>query len=643
MRIIATHKQRGIGLIEALITTVIVAVGLLAMASLQSELMSQSGESKIRSEALALAKQKLEQLRNNINVAGYNANAAGTVNDPANPIVGTNASFTRTWTITDNTAFIASSPARKRISVKVSWGAGGADEAVNVVTEMAWVNPADSALYAYLNSGAGAGATPSPRQNASEDVAYENVIGTNLAISDQDLSTTGTSGVDAQVGVDPENDGSYIVLNQVAPGSHYYTATNSISSSIQPGVIAVFLCSDADNDASTADTCTHIQNHFGGVVHRHAGTVYSSTGNGLNHIQVAWTSSDVNACFNAPPTTTSVPIGSASPTGTVASMAYECVFAGNCNATPSASRTRTASGTGSTNPGCFVTSEVSDAQINARNVGPGGEFGDVGLLGVKDSTGGGFRREEVCFLEETAASSTPIVNLSGSRLGLNENYLLPVTKRAYVTRRILSDGSKNTQRSEGINRSYTNHNFLVIERKSSNSSSGSCNQIALDDQIVLAPRVINRIYNESATNNNVAAAESAYPGIHGAPAVATGTVSGNATDLRFYIQELGTCYVKSDDTAYACVAPAGTKTTSSTTDAATGITTTVTTEIATSTGATTVTTTVGGTTITSTSTTSPTVTVKGGSKTHPDPATDPQSFSSCSPLPSGTCNWTGNF
>jgi len=309
--------QKGIGLIEVLITTVVVAVGLLAVASLQGKFISSSGESKIRSEALVLAEQKLEQFRNtvamtnsNVPATGYNdILITGAFSDTGNPIVGTNASFTRSWTITDVAPpvppFAAGDTNLKRVSVQVGWDGNGdgdsndADEVVNVVTQMAWIDPAKASLYAATNAG-GTTSVASPRQNASEEAASETVIGTDLSITDLVPLTAGSAGVDAQVQVTvpPAAGGTTITLTQVAPGSHYYTATQSVLSSIASGVIAIFLCNDNE-------TCTHIQNHFGGVPHRIAGTVHTTSSNGFTHIKVAWTSSSVSDCYNGQETVVS--------------------------------------------------------------------------------------------------------------------------------------------------------------------------------------------------------------------------------------------------------------------------------------------------------------------------------------------------
>lgn len=527
--------QKGIGLIEVLIATVVVAVGLLAVASLQGGLMSSSGESKTRSEARVLAERKIEELRNNISSTGYNAipgsaSPGTTVIDPGNPIAGTNASFTRSWTITNVEPFLATAPKRKKISVRVGWDGNGdgdvtdADEIVNIVTEMAWIDPANAALYAAENSGSGSGAAPSPRQNASEDVASEKVLGgAALSIS------SGTSGVDASLAVTipattahPGGCGT-VSLQRVAAGSRFYTLT--ANSCVKSGVIAVFLCTT---------TCTHIQNHFGGVVLRVTGTVYSTRIAdrfiGTNPIRVAWTSSEVHSCYNGTPVRTPT-------TGAFKydSMSYECIYAGNCNAT--------ADGVN----GCFADTVVSDDQINALHVGSGGEYGEVGLLDVRDTTGA---REEVCFLEDT--TSGLLIPLTGST-HLNEAYLLPATKRLYIVKRVKRNGSINEQKSEGINRSYTNHNILVIDRT---SNANDCNSKATAYNFQLAPRQIVRTLNESSAPNAVLA-ETAYAGAAGTAQTITGTIYSGAIKLGLYIDEIGTCYVKSDSTLYACVVANG--------------------------------------------------------------------------------------
>lgn len=170
---IKTH--RGIGLIEILIATVVVAVGLMSVGSLQSNLMSSSGESKTRTEAIKLAEAKLEGLRNNIiktstdpSKSSFDVDLAQTTtaNDP--PITGSNATFSRSWSITDATA-----PNRKNISVKVTWAEASASNAekaektVNMVSELVWADPGKATDYATGGNGM-SGKAHSPNNNSSE-------------------------------------------------------------------------------------------------------------------------------------------------------------------------------------------------------------------------------------------------------------------------------------------------------------------------------------------------------------------------------------------------------------------------------------------------------------------------------------------
>ncbi len=576
-------SQKGIGLIEVLIATVVVAVGLLAVASLQGKFMSSSGGSKTRAEALVLAEQKLEQLRNNVTKDSYdtalvaNTNPAVPVADSLNPIAGANASFTRTWTITDVAPpvppFTAADPKLRKISVQVGWDANGdgtitpPDETVNVVTEMAWIDPAKAAEYAAANAG-GSTSVASPRQNASEDVAAEKVIGgTALTIPSGVTAGTATS-INVTVPATTTSGGGSVTIYQVGPGSHYYTLTDSTF--VSPGVIAVFLCTT---------TCTHIQNHFGGVVHRIAGTVHSTSSNGFTNIKVAWTSSSVNDCYNG-----DITVVSGSGSDQYRYRPYECIYAGNCNATDNGVN------------GCFPDSVVSDDQIIAKKVGPGGEYGDVGLLGVDDQGGD---REQVCLLEDTVDPATsPLLAASGSAV-LNENYLYSVTKRFYAARRIKRNTatSINDQKTEGINHSYTNHNFLVISRGTGATANQLCNLKAAAKIIRLAPREIFKTLDQSASNTVLAITD--FVGAAGTAKTFTGIINGNATKLKLIIPDVGNCYLNNNNgsalNAYACALPTGTTST----------------------------------------------VIKGGSNERP--SLNPSVFASCTKTGATTCTWPDDF
>ena len=61
------NSMRGFGMTEVLVSIVVMATGLLAVANLQTSLISDSGTSKARGEALALAQSRIEEFRNYTN------------------------------------------------------------------------------------------------------------------------------------------------------------------------------------------------------------------------------------------------------------------------------------------------------------------------------------------------------------------------------------------------------------------------------------------------------------------------------------------------------------------------------------------------------------------------------------------------
>jgi type IV pilus modification protein PilV len=56
-------QQRGVGLIEVLIALVILAIGFLALAALQGAITRNAADSRARTAATSMAKEKLEELR----------------------------------------------------------------------------------------------------------------------------------------------------------------------------------------------------------------------------------------------------------------------------------------------------------------------------------------------------------------------------------------------------------------------------------------------------------------------------------------------------------------------------------------------------------------------------------------------------
>jgi len=173
--------EQGIGFVEVLVATVVIALGLLSLASMQGNFISASGDNKTRAEAIMLAEAKIEEVRNNlIQDDAANTYAALAYNElvssnVADSIAGVNASFSRSWAVSDET-----SPDRKRINVSVSWG-NAADEVVNIASEIAWADPGRSAAYASGGNGL-SGVVPSPNNRSSE--INDNTFDSGTALND---------------------------------------------------------------------------------------------------------------------------------------------------------------------------------------------------------------------------------------------------------------------------------------------------------------------------------------------------------------------------------------------------------------------------------------------------------------------------
>jgi len=130
----------GIALVEVLITTVITAVGVLAVVLLLSNLNSSSSISKARDEALALAQSKIELFHNNINKTQYLSLKSG----KEDLIKGFNASFSRQWQVKDK-----KNPERKIVTVIVSWKDNkNKTESIQLNTIINWNDPLKSASIA---------------------------------------------------------------------------------------------------------------------------------------------------------------------------------------------------------------------------------------------------------------------------------------------------------------------------------------------------------------------------------------------------------------------------------------------------------------------------------------------------------------
>ena len=105
----------GVGLIEVLITLVIIAGGVMAMSRLQGLLLTSAASSRQQSDASFIAQRVIEDLRSR--GWGHASLAAGT--PAATQVAGTTATYTVQYTVTDTGA--AGQMQYKTVQVTVSW------------------------------------------------------------------------------------------------------------------------------------------------------------------------------------------------------------------------------------------------------------------------------------------------------------------------------------------------------------------------------------------------------------------------------------------------------------------------------------------------------------------------------------------
>ncbi|MEW6258888.1 MAG: type IV pilus modification protein PilV [Thermodesulfobacteriota bacterium] len=108
-------KTSGFTLLEVLMAAVILAVGLLGLAAMQTAAIKANYQAKKHTLATSLAESQLEAYRN----MSYDAIPSGTITD-TNVISGDVGNFTRTVTIENDTPVAG----LKTITVSVSWNDG---------------------------------------------------------------------------------------------------------------------------------------------------------------------------------------------------------------------------------------------------------------------------------------------------------------------------------------------------------------------------------------------------------------------------------------------------------------------------------------------------------------------------------------
>lgn len=141
--------HQGSVLIDALIATVVLAGGMAAVVALNTRLVADASLAKHHAQAIALAQDKLEELRTNLinddRSASASANNFAKLSGGSDACGSTtypcgSAGFARTWTVANHAGIPGS--AAKDIRVNVTWQDGdGEARQVTVSSMLSWDNP----------------------------------------------------------------------------------------------------------------------------------------------------------------------------------------------------------------------------------------------------------------------------------------------------------------------------------------------------------------------------------------------------------------------------------------------------------------------------------------------------------------------
>ncbi|MEH6576696.1 MAG: hypothetical protein V7731_06415 [Amphritea sp.] len=178
-------RQQGIALVEVIIALFVMGFGLVALAMFSNGLFAESGQVKAKTEALQLAQQEIEQLREEAASSGLS-----TINgDGGSSITGVNASYTLVSTL----AFVpdATDPEHATINVVVNWTDKQGNQSVSLNSFIA-ASDADALGGLVAGGLEGGGLVDSPDGSATYGEDGEVVSGDATPISGDNEIPEGT-------------------------------------------------------------------------------------------------------------------------------------------------------------------------------------------------------------------------------------------------------------------------------------------------------------------------------------------------------------------------------------------------------------------------------------------------------------------
>lgn len=510
-------KQTGMGLIEVLITAVIVGLGILAVASLQGKLMGETASNKARSEAMQLANQKMEQLRDTLQKSQYDTICSAITTGYPNCsylesaiITGSNENFFRYWnvtalpyagttttpvncTVTTNIPPDCLGPERKRIQVHVAWPYSTApttapspddEHKVTVQGIIAYDNASYSNKLSEIAKDPVNLNVGSPTTNA----------GSSTVISDaRNIANTGAAGTLSQRD-QTKYPGQYILNTATDIGTAVYACTGTPSG--VPTDYVPFILFDSSlglytrrvNNQSAAsyfkesielaeyfqtvngvDFCVRKVRYNGGVIIPIKGRVYSN-------VNVSFTSgSGQNATvkllgFDASESGVYCKFTPISSLSTTTSSVYNCFVGGNCVNGPEGTIKEGSSG---------VAAAIAAYNLDLPNhTNTTAAAGQNTIVTECPKTPSQTYTASPVYPANVYADVGPggwrgnvgMIGLADGAQSYTGCFNPPAVARQYYTLRTLGTVATTDDTNEGINKPYLCHDFLVVEPPTGNST-----------------------------------------------------------------------------------------------------------------------------------------------------------------------------
>lgn len=164
--------QRGFSVLESMLSMVVGSISALALVQVDLATVKGSASAKVRSEAIGLAEQSLEQMRGIDSLAAYQALASSVSSESVSSAAG---DFSRSWVVTKPTG--SGTPAHAEVAVTVAWqDSDGVSQSVVLNSKIAQSKPEKSGQWYVAAAenpdlaGPGGGAAEDPGDGSGDEL-----------------------------------------------------------------------------------------------------------------------------------------------------------------------------------------------------------------------------------------------------------------------------------------------------------------------------------------------------------------------------------------------------------------------------------------------------------------------------------------